>query len=231
MTAFNNPAGVLSSMNTLINTGESIPKFFYIFVKMLNPTTWHNFTFTQSFASGAFSSLLIDQDYVKNYLEGKLRYLPYEPCKNDNIIFSPYFLTAINDYRVEYDVEVYREKKFPLYPSRLSATYAFGDIETCEKVSSKYGEDNWKMSDVRKFELKENKLNRVAKVNMEIISFARDSMRISYIEDLSLFWSLYWKGNSHSIHMELPKTGGEREKKESGVIMEYLIEGILELVE
>ena len=54
---------------------------------------------------------------------------------SDNRSPSPYMLSAINDYRIEYDAEVFREKNYPLYPSRLSALYAFGDLETSKYVS------------------------------------------------------------------------------------------------
>lgn len=54
---------------------------------------------------------------------------------SDNRSPSPYMLSAINDYRIEYDAEVFREKNYLLYPSRLSALYAFGDLETSKYVS------------------------------------------------------------------------------------------------
>jgi hypothetical protein len=80
------------------------------------------------------------------------------------VALSPYFLTAINNYRIEYDAEVHRERFHSIYPSRLSAIYAFADYETCIAVNKKY---DWPLSEAHRFRLIEHPLNRVVKVNME----------------------------------------------------------------
>ncbi|NRB55586.1 MAG: hypothetical protein HRU39_06330 [Salinicola sp.] len=210
----------------LINIDEEAPDTLYIFVNQFNPITHHNFNLTKSFFSGAAASCF-DAGFANKYLEGIVRYLPYEPCSIDVLGVSPYFLTAINDYRIEYDAEVFRERHHPLYPSRLSALYAFGDLETCELVSRKYG---WPLDTVQKFRLKDWPLTRIAKVNMEHVSLARHAYKVSMLEDIDRLWAGYWSGFDNII-LELPAAGFARGKYDSGVIWEYLIEGIAECAE
>ncbi|MCE5226998.1 MAG: hypothetical protein LLG05_14230 [Porphyromonadaceae bacterium] len=209
----------------LINLDEDAPETFYIFVNQLNPMTEHNFKLTNTFSSGSFNSCL-DPNFAEKYLRGKARYLPYEPCQADYISPSPFFLSVINDYRIEYDAEVYREKHHPLYPSRLSALFAFGDIETCKLVSQKHG---WPLDTVYKFRLKEWPLTRIAKVNMEHISLARHAYKVSMLQEIDNLWGGYWAGFDEII-LELPSTNFKRQQYNSGVIWEYLIEGIVECI-
>ncbi|MGN6268186.1 MAG: hypothetical protein ACTHM5_21090 [Ginsengibacter sp.] len=72
-------------------------------------------------------------------------------------------------------VELSRRYNFPLYPSRLSATYAFEDYNSCVVVNKKY---QWDLSTVRRFKLNPHPFNIVAKVNMEIISL--EDMQIGF---------------------------------------------------
>ncbi|PCI43871.1 MAG: hypothetical protein COB41_06065, partial [Proteobacteria bacterium] len=139
---------------------------------------------------------------------------------------SPYLLSAINDYRIEYDAEIYREENHPLYPSRLSALYAFGSIETCRLVSEKYG---WPLDAVQQFRLKDWPLTRIAKVNMEHVSLARRAYKISMMQDIDRLWGGYWTGFDEII-LELPSSNFERKQYNSGVIWEYLIEGVVECI-
>lgn len=134
-----------------------------------------------------------------------------------------------NEYQTEYNCELHRYYNFPKYPSRLSSSYAFGDYESCKLVSQKYG---WKLDTVRKFKLIPHEQNRVAKVNMEIISLERLANNISMqdMATLNQVWSWYWNGNGQ-LELELPGHSGSRQIYKSGEIWEYLVEGILELVE
>jgi len=209
----------------LSNVDEDAPDTFYIFVNQLNPMTEHNFKHTKTFTSGAVNSCL-DKSFERKYMEGTARYLPYEPCHSDNVSLSPYLLSAINDYRIEYDAEVYREKNHPLYPSRLSALYAFGDIETCQLVSKKY---HWPLDTVHKFRLKDWPLTRIAKVNMEHVSLARHAYKVSMMQDIDRIWGGYWSGFDEII-LELPSNNFEKKQFSSGIIWEYLIEGIAECI-
>ena len=207
----------------LLNIKEEYPSKFYIFVNTLNPMTEHNFKLSGRFTSGAFGGLF-DQKTLKKYITGEIRYLPYESCQMDDMALSPYFLTAINDYRIEYDAEVFRKKYYPLYPSRLSAIYAFGDYESCKKASKAHG---WDLSTVQKFKLIEHPLNRVVKVNMEHVSLARHAYKVSMLQNIETLWKNYWIG-SGNITVELPASNFSRKTFDSGKIWEYLIEGAVE---
>lgn len=204
----------------LLNIDEECPSEFYIFVNQLNPITENNFRVTGHFSSGAFGSLS-NTEFLEKYLTGKVRYLPYQPCEMDQLSLSPYFLTAINDYRIEYDAEVFRERHHPLYPSRLSALYAFGDYESCIEVSRKYG---WNLDTVEKFTLIDTSFNRVVKVNMEHVSLARHAYKVSTFTKIERLWAGYWTGFDNIV-LELPAHGFTRRQYESGIIWEYLIEG------
>lgn len=145
----------------------------------------------------------------------------------DANVLSPYFLTAINDYRIEYDAEACRMRQFPHFPSRMSAVYAFGDYDSCKAVSEKY---TWCLDSVYRFRLRESPLNRVIRVNMEHLSLARHAYRVSLLEDIENIWTHYWKGGG-DMAMELPGRQFKRERYESGVIWEFLIEGVVEHVD
>ncbi|MBY6111573.1 hypothetical protein KUV74_14325 [Halomonas sp. DP1Y21-3] len=120
----------------LINKNENIPEEFFVFVNFSSPLAAHNYKIG-AYTSGACSTWCQEETLAK-YLDGSLNYLPFELSQRDPMAVSPYCLNAINDYRIEHDAEIYRKQNHPLYPSRLSATYAFGDLETCRKVSRKY---------------------------------------------------------------------------------------------
>jgi hypothetical protein len=209
-----------------MNVDEEVPSEFFIFVNQLNPITSHNFNLTGQFNSGAFSSVSISSDHLQKYIKGEFRYLPFEPVQMDAVMLSPYFLTAINDYRVEYDAEYYRTQFHPLYPSRLSAVYAFGDYDSCVAVNSKHG---WPLAEVHRFKLLDHPLNRVVKVNMEYISLVRHAYKVSMLQDVGQIWKGYWTGIGNLV-MELPATGFERKTYESGVVWEYLIEGTVQKI-
>lgn len=208
-------------MAKLINIDEEIPSEFFIFVNQLSPMTYHNFNLIGQFSSGAFTTASFGPEFLQKYLNGSFRYLPYQPVPMDAVALSPYFLTAINDYRIEYDAEVYRERYLPLYPSRLSAIYAFGDTATRDEVSRKYG---WPLTQVHRFKLVDSPLNRVAKVNMEIVSLARHAYKISAFQDPELLWTRYWS-SAGNVTLELPTPDFQRREYDSGIIWEYLIEG------
>lgn len=209
-----------------MNVDEVLPDTFFVFVNQVHPVTHHNFNLQGRFFSGAFGSLA-DAEFMEKYISGKARYLPYEPCQMDLKTASPYFLTAINDYRIEYDAEIFREKKFPLYPSRLSAVYAFGDYATFEKISQRYG---WSLDTVSQFNLLDHPLNRVVKVNMEHISLARHAFKVATWSCTDDWWDCYWSGED-KFAVEVPTAGFQRQVIEADVIWEYLIEGALERIQ
>jgi len=213
----------------LLNIKEKIPNEFFIFVNFQNVMTKHNLEITKSIFSGAFGQIDMLEDFLSKYLAGTVDYLPWTPNENTDMnVISMFNNNITSEYRTEYNCELYRKYNNPRYPSRLSACYAFGDYETCIKVSKKY---HWDLSTVRKFKLLPNPLNRVAKVNMEIVSLERTANRISMTSEdtQNSIWSSYWNG-IENIKLELPTVEGRKEFN-SGVIWEYLIEGRLKLNE
>jgi len=215
---------------TLLNDKANlIQNEFYVFVNKYRPITVLNLKNTKCFTSAAYSNCSLDNNFLKKYLEGFVDYLPFIPNKKDLKIISPYCLSAINDYRLEYDAELCRKYYYPKYPSRLSAIFAFGDYETCKKVERKYG---WDLSTVKKFRLDIDNLTRVIKVNMEIVSLMRIANIISFSDNKTKndIWKNYWDGTG-DIDLELPDVVSERKIYSSSVIFEYLIEGKLVLVE
>jgi hypothetical protein len=237
-------------MNLINIENEPIPKSFFVFVNLRNNLTRRNFEETGCICSSAFLQLVNETDksildkYLKNvimsfspssgttsnfkekYINGEIDYLPFSFNPNNNLNFVSFFHKSIvSDYGVEYSAEITRKAYFSKFPSRLSSCYAFGNYESCIEANRKYG---WDLSTVREFEIIENEYNRVAKVNMEIVSLARSADRISSLDEITQkqIWSSYWKGFG-DLQMELPTFNDERQIFNSGVLWEYLIEGIL----
>ena len=118
-------------MVKLVNAAEDTPDEFYIFVSKMNLTAQHNFQMTGSFVSSGVVAAASVPSFLPKYLDGSATYHPFGPCEHDCHFVSPYLSTAINDYRVEYDAERHRLMNHGKYPSRLSAVFAFGDMESC----------------------------------------------------------------------------------------------------
>jgi hypothetical protein len=223
------------TINKTMNTQEDLPECFYVFVDMNNMITNHNLHFTKSLLSSIIDGLSIPE-ILNGYLNGTIDYLPFIP--NPNMTTHPMSMFQNNitsDYRTEYNCEIFRKYYFPLFPSRLSAIYAFGDYESCKKAMEMYHNhssyDYWNLNSIRKFKLKENPFNRIVKVNMELVSWERAANRISSLDHNTeeQIWLAYWNGESNGS-FELPTIHG-RKKFEVDTLWEYLIEGILELVE
>lgn len=238
----------------LINCPEvDIPNEFYIFVDFNNLQTKENIEKTNCINSSAFLQHIDKTDkefsskYLKGivssfspnrsntdnfsekYLNGSLNYLPFDINQNCDVNFISMFCRSItSEYTTEYNCEIHRKYNVPTYPSRLSSCYAFADFESCKAVSKKY---NWDINTVRKFRLIPHKDNRVAKVNMEIISLERYANRVSsldYNEQMKI-WGSYWNSFGE-IEIELPTINGRKTFK-SGILWEYLVEGILQLTD
>ena len=221
-----NSTGTLELPAKMLNVNEDIPAEFFIFVNQLNPQTEHNLKITKSFASAAATTASFSEDDFRRYLSGSLSFLPYHAARLEGVALSPYFMSAINDYRIEYDADFVRGQTNRLYPSRLSAVYAFGDYASCEEVSRKY---RWPLKQVQKFKLKPWPFTRVVKVNMEVVSLLRRAYRVSSVQDPGSLWHHYWSGGGN-LQLELPGAGFKRESYDSGVIWEYLIDGAVELI-
>lgn len=208
----------------------SHPRYYYIFCNLLNPLTLHNLRFTKGFASAGAGSWAISKmqegdTFWQSYEDGTANYLPFQPSERtpkQAKAISPFQINVTAEYRVEHDAELYRHANKPLFPSRFSAIYAFGDWESCQAVADKYG---WDLQSVRVFKLEPAPFNRVCKVNMEVVSLARDAYRTASFsaEEINKIWHHYWNGGG-DMQLEYMK-GNTRNTVSTGVIWEYLIEG------
>lgn len=239
-------------MQLINNPKEDVSEEFYIFVNTTNAQTKHNIEKTNCIVSAAFLQCIEDSDkefadkylkgiisaysplgrheskFTEKYETGNLEYLPFVVNHDCDVNFVSMFNNSItNDYTIEYNCEVHRRYNYPTYPSRLSGCYAFADYESCIHVSEKYG---WNIKSVRKFKLIPHKNNRVAKVNMEIISLQRYAESVAMIdqENQIRIWESYWNSFGE-IELELPTLNSGRRNFKSGVLWEYLVEGILML--
>jgi hypothetical protein len=216
-----------------MNTQENLPEYFYVFVDFDNYITNHNLNTTKCLSSSVIGGLSISEIF-NSYINGTIDYLPFIP--NPNAARKPMSMFQNNitsDYRTEYNCEIFRKYHFPLFPSRLSTIYAFGDYESCEKASKMYhgSYDYWNSTSIKKFKLEDNPFNRIVKVNMEIVSWERAANRISSLDHNTeeQIWLAYWNGETNCT-FELPTIHG-RKRFEIDTLWEYLIEGIIKLAE
>lgn len=214
------------------NSDDPIPDVFYIFTNISSPITKHNLQVTKGFTSGSIGEILAREDLRTKYFDGTLNYYQYIPNEDPDVRgMSMYAMNATTEYRIEYNCEGHRRTcdDTKLFPSRLSALYAFGDYESCVEVSTKYG---WLLESVKKYKLLSLPLTRVVKVNMEVVSLMRTAERqVSWgHEEQVKIWHHYWMGGGN-LDLEMSVDGGNIEKISSGVIWEYLIEGRVELIE
>lgn len=216
-----------------MNINEEIPTEFYVFVNLFNPITKHNFEFTKGFTSGAIGEVASNAHLVEKYMNGTLDYIPFAPSQSVDIhSVSMYSMNSLSGYRIEYNCELYRRSKefSKAYPSRMSCLYAFGDYDSCKAVADKYG--GWDLDSVKKFKLIPTPLNKVVKVNMEVISLFRGVESTSTWDPTQqeILWEHYWSGKGNlQVDGNTMIKGSQPEN--SGVIWEYLIEGRIELIE
>lgn len=218
----------------LVNLQEEIPEEFYIFQdygkNIFDQINEHNYSLNKIIVSSGFKNLLITKNF-QEYLNGDIDYLPF--IKNINYTNTPsaFMFKIINEYNIEHNLEFLRSKSFRKYPSRFSSIFAFGDYESCRQVSLKY---NWDLNSVRRFRLLRecndlNKCIRIGKFNMEIVSLLRGIDIASFdIADQENIYQRYWNGEGDiCINILVGIKNNTRENLHSGVIYEYLIEGIL----
>lgn len=206
-----------------INTGLPVPEVFYVFVNQNHPVTWHNFQLTGRFASAAMTAASMDPQFLLRYLDGSADYTPFLPNPSACPAISAFGVSLTAPYAVEYDAESFRRRFSPLFPSRFSAVYAFGDMESCEKASAMY---HWPLASVVPFKLADLPYTRVARVNMEHVSVARAAYSSSTVRDPDAIWRAYWEGAATVAHW-LPAAGGGRVEHTTDELWEYLIDGIL----
>ena len=218
----------------LINKDEDAPDIFYVFHNYFGLNgeinKW-NFNLDHRIKSSSFLGLY-DNEFLNKYLAGEVDYLPFK--YNGLQVKSPssFIMSTIHNYNIEHNLEYYRAQHFKFHPSRLSGIYAFGDYESCKLANKLY---NWDLSSVKKFKLVEDSqtksLIRIGKYNMEIVSLLRGiNMMIFPTADQEQIYRNYWSGGGNIV-IEVPiGMTPERRRISSGVLYEYLIEGILELI-
>jgi hypothetical protein len=201
-----------------------IPEEFFIFVDQSHPMAQHNYRLTKTFTS-RFADRLYTAEGRRALDDGQIDPMPFAPNPNADPSLSPFAVRAMNDYRIEWDAELCRKAIVPQAPSRMSAVFAFGDVESCVAVNNAYG---WGLESVRKFVLVDPEHSRVARVNMEIISLMRATYPLAawQPEHLHEIWRNYWTGGEE-LTVETPDLGdGQNWTPWScGVVWEYLIEG------
>jgi hypothetical protein len=217
---------------------------YYVFVNRAAFWVRQNFERTGAFVSGGFAAAAPEAlpagilmawaggpaapqgDAARQaYVDGTLDFLQFVPNPRFFGIMTPFATNVINNYRVEYDAEMARRSYNRLLPSRLSAVYAFTDIESCELAASRW---EWPLDQVRRFRLVPHALNRVTRVNMEIVSLARSAYpRGTWSgEDIGQIWRSYWAG-SGNIDLDIPTGDGPPERRSSGVMWEHLIDCVM----
>ncbi|EBZ5775257.1 hypothetical protein EC412_23955 [Salmonella enterica subsp. enterica serovar Redlands] len=217
-------------MRTL-NTEEIVPDIFYIFVNKANNSARQQYETSGVFYSTGYASIFYpDRRFFNAYSEGTLDFI--DSANNPHLVpqISPFCsgVTGTAHYPLEHAFEVYRREHYRYFPSRLSAVYAFGDINTCENVEALY---HWNIKEVRQFELLLNiegqiiseqfPSQRITKHNMEIISFLRGNGGVNY-PHLNDAMEMYWSGCGE---IELPDIEGNI--RHIDVIHEYLVDGMV----
>jgi hypothetical protein len=210
-----------------MNTNEKAPDTFYVFLHfggLLGQMHKHNYQLAHKIFSAGLINLETKAYNYQDFIDGDINYLPYVSTGVPVGTCSSFMMQTINNYYVEYCLEWFRKQNYKKYPSRFSGIYAFGDYESCEKVSQTHG---WNLDSVKQFKL--TSCLKIAKMNMEIVSFMRGIFLQGFSQkDQELMCKAYWDGleNFQAIS---PIIGGEN-VLESGCIYEYLIEGCLEEV-
>lgn len=209
-----------------MNTNEKIPNIFYIFLDFGGFIGKSNsLNLEQKIVSSGIRNIQYDNFSIKDFVEGNINYLPFT---RTNLTFnspSTFMINTINNYNIEYNLELYRFNYYKQFPSRLSGIYAFGDYKSCELAAQKY---KWNLKTVKRFKLNDSNIIKVTKHNMEIISLLRH-IRLSAVskENQEYFYNQYLLGNGN-VQVEATNSAQSFPTiLNSGVIYEYLIEGCL----
>ncbi len=222
----------------LLNINEEAPQIFYIFIgqgnNIFSQINYHNYKLTKSIMSSGFEGIIIQQDKIKDFIDGNIDYAPFIPNKTTLHNPSSHSMTVVNGYNTEYILEYIRANDFKTYPSRFSCVYAFGDYESCEKASKWYG---WDLKNVKKFRIKKtdgilDSCVKIVKCNMEIVTRMWNCDIASFDRNsINKIAQAYWNGTGQIATEKQDIDTGLYTQKISDVLYEYLIEGILEEIE
>lgn len=200
------------------------PDWLYIFVSRSNPTAVMNFDTTGQYSSPVFVAMQ-DPGFAASYRDGTADFLPFTPNPAMSTGFwSPFVLTTINGYRIEYDAELARRAYFKDAPSRLTGIFAFESLAECQRVSGRFG---WDIGTVQKF--KPQSVLRATRVNMEIVSLARLAYSRASLDATTIdaLWRAYWSG-AENFTLDLPSVDAtSRETRAAGATWEWIVDGSL----
>jgi hypothetical protein len=201
-----------------------LPDWLYIFVDRANPMAVINLEITGQYSSSILAEMT-DPEFAAAYLDGTADFLPFVPnASMSTESLSPFTLTTISDYRIEYDAELKRRKDFKNAPSRMTGVFAFDSVADCRRVSDRF---DWDLSSVQRF--KPQAVLRVARVNMEIVSLARLAYSRAALDASSVdnLWQAYW-GGEDGVALDLPSVDARtREAHVADSLWEWIIDGSL----
>ena len=201
-----------------------LPEWVYVFVSPQNSMAVMNLQITGQYSSPILAAMG-DPAFAASYADGSADFLPFVPNESLTTGFlSPFLVTTINNYRIEYDAELTRRAFFRNAPSRLTGIFAFESMQVCEAVSRKWG---WSLQEVQRF--KPQNVLRAARVNMEIVSLARHAYSRAGLspESIGELWRAYWSG-ADDYQMDLPSVDAtSREIVCAGKTWEWIIDGAL----
>ncbi len=175
---------------TVLNTGEQAPESFFIFVKADNFLAQRNLEFGM-YTSSAINGCMADETARQPWVTGRADFLP----RGGWPAISPFAATSgEGTSRLGVQLERFRQANFRFLPSRLSAVFAFGDMASCLRAAFTHG---WDLTTVREFQLQPLPINRVARVNMEMITHARymEAAGTSIADDRICLH--YWSGSGN----------------------------------
>lgn len=202
------------------------PDELFVFVNQVRAEAYLTYKHTRTFTS-RFAGFLQTEEGRQELDAGRVDPFPFVPNPSQFSFMSPFTVSAINDYRIEWDAEQARRLHFPKHPSRLSAVFAFEDEATCREVSRRYG---WPLDTVRRFRINEDLAHRAVRVNMQVVSLMRTVYPLAMWDAAALdgIWRHYW-GSGENLDIEVPilHHGQAWEKISSGAIWEWLIDGQL----
>lgn len=201
-----------------------LPDKFFVFIDRTALGTRNNYDLIGGFTSRC-ASLIASAEGARQYDSGEIDLMPFKQNPEEFPDQSMFSLRLRTEQWIEWEAERVRRMLRPTAPSRLSATYAFGDQGACVEVANKYG---WDLASVRRFKPVQGAAFRAIRVNMEVVSLMRSIYRLAtwQVEEANHIWSHYWNGGG-DLQLETPDVEGFRERRvwHSGVIWEWLLEG------
>lgn len=210
---------------------EPVPSAFYVYVDTANVLANHNVGLLDRIPSTTLSVVATDPQLWDTYLRGDLDYRPFidgpnglEPNPQATGALSAHTISSLErgSYTLELVGERVRSQCARQAPSRLSAVYAFGDLESSRAAGKAHG---WDQSEVTEFKLQAIPGTKVWRVNMEIVSVLDGLAEGGELDTRTTrkLWSAYWEGSDgKGVLSKNQQPLVER------VIWEFLIEGTLQ---